>query len=138
MMASIEVPVLEKTILPKAMQMDHEFSTKQLLVVLQNDRLGHVAPPEGIALLAGLLSRFVVLEALPVAVILQGVAVRLTAEDNVVARQLKQLMALHVPIRVCQESLDALDLRNHLEGARLATQREIAEHILKASQIAWL
>lgn len=137
-MASIEVPVLEKTILPKTIQLDHEFSAKRLLVMMQNDRLGHVDPPEGVTLLAGLLSQFVAMEALPVAVILQGAAVRLTGGDSAVAQQLIQLAALHVPVLVCQESLAVLKVKSQLEGARLATQREIAEHMLKASQIAWL
>ena len=137
-MASIEVPVLEKTILPKALQLDHEFPTKRLLVVMQNDRLGHVKPPEGVTLLAGLLNQFVALEALPAAVILQGAAVHLTVQENPVARQLMQMADLHVPVLVCQDSLNALKIENHLKFARLATQREIADHILKASQIAWL
>lgn len=137
-MASIEVPVLEKTILPKTLQLDHDFSTKRLLVILQNDRLGHVEPPEGVTLLAGLLSQFVAMEALPVAVILQGAAVRLTGGDSAVAQQLTQLAALHVPVLICRESLEKLGMKNHLVGSRLASQREIAEHMLKASQIAWL
>ncbi len=138
MPAPIDVPVLENAILPQSVMTRPHDPDRRLLLVLQHDRLGQVDLPQGTVLLAGLVSQFIALESLPAAIILQGTAVRLADRDNPVAQQLSQLIALHVPVLVCRESLMALGLENHLTGARMATQREIAEQLIKTRHIIWL
>lgn len=137
-MPPLMVPIDQESVLTRSVRLTEDGHRKRPLLVMENDGLGHVAPPEGTDLLAGLIRQFVALEVLPGAVILQGTAVRLSAGVNPVAEVLMTLVTLHVPVLVCRESLDKLNLESRIEGARAVAQREIAEQILKADQIIWL
>lgn len=136
--APVEIPVLSESVLTKTVQIGSESQRRKPLLVLQNETIGHLAAPGGTRILADLIAQFIALETLPVAVILQGLAVRLANEINPVGEQLVQLTARQVPLLVCRESLSELHIQCTIKDARLVSQREIAETLLKAEPIYWL
>lgn len=137
-MAPVEIPVLSEAILTKTVQIGSDSQRRKPLLVLQNETLGHLAAPGGTRILADLIAQFITLETLPIAVILQGLAVRLASETNPVGEQLAQLTARQVPLLICSESLAELHLECTLKDGRPVSQREIAETLLKAEPIYWL
>jgi len=137
-MAPVEIPVLSEAVLTKTVQIGSDSQRRKPLLVLQNETLGHLAAPGGTRILADLIAQFIALETLPIAVILQGLAVRLASETNPVGEQLAQLTARQVPLLICRESLAELHLECTLKDGRLVSQREIAETLLKAEPIYWL
>jgi len=136
--APVEIPALSEAVLTKPVQIGSDSQRRKPLLVLQNETLGHLAAPGGTQVLADLIAQFIALETLPVAVILQGQAVRLANEINPVGEQLIQLAARQVPLLICRESLAELHIQCTIKDARLVSQREIAETLLKAEPIYWL
>ena len=136
--APVEIPVLSEAVLTKTVQVGSDSQRRKPLLVLQNETLGHLSAPGGTRILADLIAQFIALETLPIAVILQGQAVRLTSDANPVGEQLIQLAARQVPLLICRESLAELHFQCIIKDARLVSQREIAETLLKAEPIYWL
>jgi len=136
--APVEVPVYSRTVLEESARLGHDSHAKKPLLVLQHNCMGHVDPPAGTELLAGLVGQMIVMEALPAVVILQGAAVQLAVDQNPVMDVLARMISLHIPVLICQESLKILNLNARLEGSRTVSQQEIAERMLKAEKTLWL
>lgn len=138
LMKPLVMPEFEATLLPETNRTEDGAMKGRPLIVIQNDCLGHVAPPAGSQLLASLLEQFVSLESLPSAVILQGVGIRLAEPANPAHDTLMRLISLKVPVLICEASCKVLCADCQLAGSRLATQREIAQHLISSPSIIWL
>lgn len=138
MMQPLDVPEIEPTLLTAAKQVDDAAMSRRSLLVVQHDCLGHVGAPTGCGLMAGILDEFVTLESLPAAVILQGIGVRLAEATSPAHDALMRFISLKVPVLVCEQSAKAMGADCQLAGSRLASQREIAQHLISNPSIIWL
>lgn len=134
----LEMPEFETALLPDAQQLESGAMKRRPLLVIQHECLGHVDAPIGCVLLAGLLEQFVSLESLPEAVILQGIGVRLAESASPAHDVLKKFISLKVPVLICEESAKCLGVDCKLAGSQLASQREIARHLIANPAIIWL
>lgn len=138
MMQPLEMTDFEPALLPVAKQVGDGSASRRPLIVVQHDCLGHVGAPAGCALMAGILDQFVSLESLPAAVILQGIGVHLAEAASPAHDALMRFITLKVPVLICEQSAKALGAECQLAGSRLASQREIAQHLISNPSIIWL